>query len=154
MWFTLMLRSGLRVGEVVALRRQDVLSPATPDAPARLRVIGKGRKERIVYLTADAHAVVQRWLAEMPNALDAPPPLACESPRSARRPDLRRASRIRRAALRCASRVEAIEQRAADALGVARDPARRASGHFVRLALDRRLTTQSTSKSPAASHLS
>ena len=71
-WFTLMLRAGLRVGEVVALRRQDVLSPATPDSPARLRVIGKGRKERMVYLTADAYAVLERWLAEMPDALDAP----------------------------------------------------------------------------------
>ena len=67
-----MLRAGLRVGEVVALRRGDVLTSATPDTPARLRVIGKGRKERIVYLTADAYAVVQRWLAEMPDALDAP----------------------------------------------------------------------------------
>jgi site-specific recombinase XerD len=71
-WFTLMLRAGLRVGEVVALRRQDVLSDATPDQAARLRVIGKGRKERIVYLTADAYAVVQRWLAESPASPDAP----------------------------------------------------------------------------------
>jgi len=71
-WFTLMLRGGLRVGEVAALCRQDVLSPATPDSPARLRVIGKGRKERIVYLTADAYTVVQRWLAERPDARDAP----------------------------------------------------------------------------------
>jgi site-specific recombinase XerD len=71
-WFTLMLRAGLRVGEVVALRRQDVLTPATPDTPARLRVIGKGRKERIVYLTADAYAVLERWLAESPTAPDTP----------------------------------------------------------------------------------
>jgi integrase/recombinase XerC len=72
-WFTLMLRAGLRVGEVVTLHRQDVLSAATPDQAARLRVIGKGRKERIVYLTADAYAVVQRWLTEMPDASpDAP----------------------------------------------------------------------------------
>jgi len=71
-WFTLMLRGGLRVGEVVALRRGDVLSSATPDSPARLRVMGKGRKERIVYLTADAYAVLERWLAEIPLAPEAP----------------------------------------------------------------------------------
>src|SRR3972149_1056800 len=71
-WFTLMLRGGLRVGEVVALRRGDVLSSATPDSPARLRVMGKGRKERIVYLTADAYAVLERWLAEIPRAPEAP----------------------------------------------------------------------------------
>ena len=69
-WFTLMLRAGLRVGEVVALRRGDVLSPATPDSPARLRVMGKGRQERIVYLTADAYAVLERWLTECPATPD------------------------------------------------------------------------------------
>jgi len=37
-WFALMLRAGLRVGEVASLRREDVLSPAQADQPARLRV--------------------------------------------------------------------------------------------------------------------
>src|SRR6266496_1697502 len=55
-WFTLMLRAGLRVGEVVALTRSDILAPATPTSPARLRVLGKGRKERTVYLTVTASA--------------------------------------------------------------------------------------------------
>ncbi len=54
-----MLRAGLRVGEVVTLRRGDVLSPATPDTPARLRVMDKGRQECIIYLTADAYAVLE-----------------------------------------------------------------------------------------------
>ncbi len=71
-WFTLMLRAGLRVGEVVALKRGDVLAPATPEAPARLRVLGKGRKERTVYLSADAYAVLARWLAEIPGAPETP----------------------------------------------------------------------------------
>jgi site-specific recombinase XerD len=71
-WFTLMLRGGLRVGEVVTLHRNDVLEPATSERTARLRVIGKGRKERIVPLTADAYAVLARWLAESPAAPDAP----------------------------------------------------------------------------------
>jgi site-specific recombinase XerD len=65
-WFSLMLRAGLRVGEVVSLQLADVLSPATENQPARLRVCGKGRKERIVLLTADAYAVLQSWLAERP----------------------------------------------------------------------------------------
>jgi site-specific recombinase XerD len=70
--FMLMLRGGLRVGEVVALTRGDVLARATPDSPARLRVIGKGRKERIVYLSADAYAVLERHLQAIPPAPDTP----------------------------------------------------------------------------------
>ena len=71
-WFMLMLRAGLRVGEVVALTRGDILAAATPTSPARLRVIGKGRKERTVYLTADAYAVVERWLEFIPSTLESP----------------------------------------------------------------------------------
>lgn len=71
-WFTLMLRAGLRVGEVVTLKRGDVLAPATGTMPARLRVLGKGRKERIVYLSADAYAVLARWLAELPDTPNTP----------------------------------------------------------------------------------
>ena len=65
-WFALMLRAGLRVGEVVSLQPTDLLTPAHADQPARLRVCGKGRKERVVLLTADAYAVVQAWLAVRP----------------------------------------------------------------------------------------
>lgn len=65
-WFVLMLRAGLRVGEVVALTLADLLYPAGPEQPARLRVCGKGRKERIVLLSADAYAVLQGWLALRP----------------------------------------------------------------------------------------
>jgi len=71
-WFMLMLRAGLRVGEVVALKRSDILAAATPTSPARLRVVGKGRKERTVYLTADAYAVLERWLPFIPSAPDTP----------------------------------------------------------------------------------
>ena len=39
--------------------------------PARLRVLGKGQKERLVLLTADAYAVLTAWLAERP-ASDTP----------------------------------------------------------------------------------
>jgi site-specific recombinase XerD len=65
-WFVLMWRAGLRVGEVVDLKLTDLLSPAGADHPARLRVLGKGRKERIVLLTAEAEAVVEAWLAMRP----------------------------------------------------------------------------------------
>ncbi len=71
-FFMLMLRAGLRVGEVVALKRSDILAPATSTTPARLRVVGKGRKERTVYLTADAYAVLERWLELIPSAPDTP----------------------------------------------------------------------------------
>lgn len=65
-WFVLMWRAGLRVGEVVELKVTDLLSPARGDQLARLRVLGKGRKERLVLLTAEAEAVVQAWLAVRP----------------------------------------------------------------------------------------
>ena len=66
-WFALMVRAGLRVGEVVNLKMSDVLSPAEGERPARLRVCGKGGKERIVYLSADAYAVLETWLQARPT---------------------------------------------------------------------------------------
>lgn len=65
-WFALMLRAGLRVGEVVSLTQSDLLTPPTEDQPARLRVCGKGQKERVVLLTADAYAVLQEWTQQRP----------------------------------------------------------------------------------------
>jgi site-specific recombinase XerD len=65
-WFALMLRAGLRVGEVASLKLEDILAPARENQPARLRVCGKGRKERMVLLTEDAYAVLQAWLQERP----------------------------------------------------------------------------------------
>ena len=69
-WFVLMVRAGLRVGEVVSLKLSDVLSPAEGARPARLRVCGKGRKERVVWLTADAYAVLETWLQARPTTED------------------------------------------------------------------------------------
>ncbi len=66
--FALMLRAGLRVGAVVRLHVADVLTPPNATQPARLRVWGKGQKERIVLLTADAYAVVQAWLQQRPTS--------------------------------------------------------------------------------------
>jgi site-specific recombinase XerD len=63
-WFALMVRAGLRVGEVVGLRRVDLLHEPEAQKPARIRVQGKGRKERIVLLSTDAYAVLSAYLAE------------------------------------------------------------------------------------------
>lgn len=67
-WFVLMLRAGLRVGEIARLELDDLLSEPKGEAPARLRVDGKGRKERVVLLDADAYAVLQTWLDERPES--------------------------------------------------------------------------------------
>jgi len=61
----LMLGAGLRVGEVVRLEINDLdLSATTP--LSRLRVRGKGDKERVVWLTREVFQTVQLWLAERP----------------------------------------------------------------------------------------
>lgn len=70
-WFALLWRGGLRVGELVGLCLTDILAAPTASQPARLRVRGKGQKERLILLTADAYAVLAAWLAERPA--DAPP---------------------------------------------------------------------------------
>jgi site-specific recombinase XerD len=63
-WFALMVRAGLRVGEVVDLKLSDILNKPEGERPAHIRVNGKGRKERVVLLSADAYAVLSVWLAE------------------------------------------------------------------------------------------
>lgn len=49
--FGLMVGAGLRVGEVAALKMTNLTSPEAPSTLARLIVCGKGRKERVVWLT-------------------------------------------------------------------------------------------------------
>jgi site-specific recombinase XerD len=63
--FTLMLSAGLRVGEVVQLQLQDLPSIET-SILSRLRVSGKGDKERMTWLTAEAMRPVQAWLRQRP----------------------------------------------------------------------------------------
>jgi len=65
-WFVLMLRAGLRVGEVVRLKIEDVLGAAGANQAVSLRVWGKGQKERVAWLSSDAYAVLQEWLAVRP----------------------------------------------------------------------------------------
>jgi len=66
--FGLMVGAGLRVGEVATLRLDDLTAPAQPTALARLRVCGKGRKERLVWLTPTYYAQVTAWLAVRPSS--------------------------------------------------------------------------------------
>lgn len=63
-WFALMVRGGLRVGEVAGLKLADILDKPEGERPARIRVKGKGQKERVALLSADAYAVLSAWQAE------------------------------------------------------------------------------------------
>jgi len=65
--FSLMLAAGLRVGEVIALQLSD-LHPTEVTTPlTRLRVRGKGQKERVVWLTWQVMQQVQAWLQVRPQ---------------------------------------------------------------------------------------
>ena len=64
--FALMIGAGLRVGEVISIHLDDLdIRPASQ--LSRLRVCGKGDKERIVWLTASVTQCVQNWLAVRPD---------------------------------------------------------------------------------------
>ncbi len=63
----LMLKAGLRVGEVVALNVAAVEGPGV-DRLARLRVRGKGEKERIVWLTPQTWLYLHYWLQIRPQS--------------------------------------------------------------------------------------
>jgi site-specific recombinase XerD len=65
--FGLMVGAGLRVGEVAALGQTDVEAPAANGQWAKLRVRGKGNKERMVWLTASLWEMVQAWLKVRPE---------------------------------------------------------------------------------------
>ncbi len=69
--FGLMVGAGLRVGEVATLQLADLTAPAQPTQLARLRVCGKGRKERLVWLTPPYYAQVTAWLAVRPTSTTA-----------------------------------------------------------------------------------
>jgi site-specific recombinase XerD len=61
--FTLMLECGLRVGEIHNLSLDDVL---LNDDPPRLKVHGKGDKQRVVYLPPPAYSTLNDWLTSRP----------------------------------------------------------------------------------------
>ena len=68
--FLLMLRCGLRVGEVRRLSLGDLyLEPAFGSLP-RLWLHGKGGAQRVVYLSAQPLSALQIWLAIRPQVQD------------------------------------------------------------------------------------
>jgi integrase/recombinase XerD len=62
------VQTGLRVSELTALRRQDVVL----GSGAHVRCDGKGRKLRCTPLRRDVVAVLDAWMRERPTALDTP----------------------------------------------------------------------------------
>lgn len=63
--FALMLKAGLRVGEVVALNNDASAGPGK-DRLAQLRVHGKGDKERMVWLTPQTWLYLHYWIQIRP----------------------------------------------------------------------------------------
>jgi site-specific recombinase XerD len=51
---------------------RDLLNPPQAEQPGRLRVCGKGRKERIVLLSGEAYAILASWLAQRTGQADGP----------------------------------------------------------------------------------
>jgi len=62
--FTLMLRCGLRIGEVSELKMSDLY---LGESPSRMIFRGKGSRERMVYLSLEAERDLQNWLAIRPK---------------------------------------------------------------------------------------
>jgi integrase/recombinase XerD len=65
--FTLMLRGGLRVGEVVAMNKDAIEGPGK-DRLVRLRVCGKGDKERVIFLTPQTWLYLHYWMQMRPSS--------------------------------------------------------------------------------------
>jgi len=65
--FLLMLRCGLRVGEVRNLSMSDLYLYSVSGSLPRLWLHGKGDKERVVYLSSQAMNALETWLEIRPN---------------------------------------------------------------------------------------
>jgi site-specific recombinase XerC len=68
--FLLMLRCGLRVGEIRNLSLGDLYLHATLGSLPRLWLHGKGDNERVVYLSSQALSALETWLAERSQGSD------------------------------------------------------------------------------------
>jgi site-specific recombinase XerD len=66
--FLLMPRCGLRVGEVRNLSMEDLYLYSIPGSLPRLWLHGKGRNERVVYLSGQAMTALETWLKLRPEA--------------------------------------------------------------------------------------
>ncbi|MBN1669294.1 MAG: tyrosine-type recombinase/integrase [Anaerolineales bacterium] len=64
--FTLMVRCGLRVGEVHSLSMPDLSLTPSPGMLPRLWIHGKGSIERVAYLSPQAYSALVSWLAVRP----------------------------------------------------------------------------------------
>jgi integrase/recombinase XerD len=67
-WLLLMVTTGVRVGELLNLRRSDM----SVARPAHVVVTGKGRKQRIVPLDKTTTAVLAAWVRANPAPPEAP----------------------------------------------------------------------------------
>jgi integrase/recombinase XerD len=67
-WLLLMITTGIRVGELVGLRRSDFL----PGRAAHIVVTGKGRKQRITPLDKPTAVAVTAWMKANSGPPDAP----------------------------------------------------------------------------------
>lgn len=67
-WLLVMITTGIRVGELVGLRRLDL----STSRPAHIAVIGKGRKHRIMPLDKTTASVLAAWARANPAPTDDP----------------------------------------------------------------------------------
>ncbi len=65
--FLLMLRCGLRVGEVRRLSLSDLYLDPSPGSLPRLLLYGKGSRERVAYLSRQPLTALQEWLEIRPK---------------------------------------------------------------------------------------
>jgi len=68
--FLLMLRCGLRVGEVRNLSMNDLYLYSVSGNLPRLWLHGKGDRERVVYLSSQAMTALEAWLEIRPNGAE------------------------------------------------------------------------------------
>lgn len=68
--FLLMLRCGLRVGEVRNLSLGDLYLYSVSGSLPRLWLHGKGDKERVAYLSSQAMTALEAWLAMRPSGIE------------------------------------------------------------------------------------
>lgn len=68
--FLLMLRCGLRVGEVRNLSLNDLYLQPTPGSLPRMWLRGKNGSQRVVYLSAQPLAALKKWLELRPASQD------------------------------------------------------------------------------------
>ena len=67
-WLLLMITTGIRVGELVSLRRGDL----STGRPAHIAVMGKGRKQRVVPLDKATASTIAAWTRANAISPDAP----------------------------------------------------------------------------------